>query len=87
MSNFSLKLEKKLLVLHNFLSYKIVQLKPPIVLTSHGIATTSKSLKRDINLSSDVSKLTKKGFEKGKTQDEILLKSKNKTNIKIQFFI
>ena len=62
--------------------HSITELKPSIVLTGHGRATTKKSILRDINLLSDVSKLVKKGFEKGKTQDEILLKVKNKLTSK-----
>lgn len=52
----------------------VAQLKPSIVLTGHGEVTDLNSILRDINLLSTVWQQVKKGKEKGKTENEILLK-------------
>ena len=51
----------------------IAQLKPLIVLTGHGEATNLNSILRDISLLSTVWEQVKKGKEKGKTKNKILL--------------
>lgn len=51
----------------------VVKLKPDIVLTGHGEATTGKSVKRDADLIAGVWKLVKKGYQDDKKPTEIIL--------------
>lgn len=51
---------------------KVVKLKPSVVLTGHGSATTLKSVKRDASLLASVWQLVKDGYKTGKKLDDII---------------
>ena len=60
----------------------VLKLKPNFVLTGHGKSTTSKGIKRDIELLSSVWRQVKEGALKGEEVNDILIRIKTKMGLK-----